>query len=217
MPLIESTAVSQTSPANWRHDYQGVAELNAALKAALAQTDLAHLAKKLGYQQPAILSTHLNSYILDQPYLGLVKGHYDLTMGSRGLLLALVKPLGMSSQLVNDVLDWIDRGIKAYKQSTPYVMVTTDYVVTPQHRPPLFALAMLNAQRKFEVAFEDFHPDSQVMIPNLQQRIAAHYKEHAGVLAFWGKIMSYHYHHVDGSVRVFDCASVVQEHQKEPE
>ena len=216
MSLMDSSAVSQASSANWRHDYQGVAQLNAALKAALAQTDLAHLAKKLGYNQPAILSTHLNSYILDQPYLGLVKGHYDLTMGSRGLLLALVKPLGLSPELVNDVLEWVDRGIKAYTQSTPFVIVKTDYVVTPQHRPPLFALAMLNGQRKLAVSFEDFHPDSQVMIPNLQQRIAAHYKEHAGELAFWGKIISYHYCHVDGSVRVFDCAGVVQANQKEP-
>lgn len=216
MSLIESTAVSQPRPAHWRHDYQGVAQLNAALKAALAQTDLERLAQQLGYPKTAILSTHLNSHILDQPYLGLVKGHYDLTMGSRGLLLALVKPLGLSSVLVNDVLEWIDRGIKAYTQSTPHLMVITDYVMTPQHRPPLFALAMLNAQRKLDVAFEDFHPDIEAMIPNLQKRIVAHYKEQAGALAFWGKIISYHYHHVDGKVRVFDCAGVVQANQKEP-
>jgi hypothetical protein len=136
-------------------------------------------------------------------------------MGTRGLLLALVKPLELSPLLVDEVLDWIDRGIKAYEQSPPYLMVKTDYVVTPQHRPPLFALAMLNGQRKLEVSFEDFHPDIQAMLPNLQKRILAHYKEQAGTLPFWGKITGYQYHHVNSHVTVFDCNGVVQANQKE--
>lgn len=174
-------------------------ELNTLLNQKLEGRDLTQLAKAIGYQNPKKCIHHLQSHVLNQPFLGLDQPHYDFRYSTPELIKKLVEALEIPESVLESALEEIETGIKRYNQNRPFVFVKTDFSI--KQRPlPIFALAALESRRRIPVDFEDFHNDKTAMYETLSKQIRSHFEEHQGQLDVWGKILGYHYHHVDGSI-----------------
>lgn len=166
-----------------------VSALNEALKQHLAAENIQALALSLGYSDPKTFAEHL-SQIVDQPFLGLDRGFYDLHYGSRGLIQKLAVHFEIEPGLLDRALAYIDEVLNHYNHFEPVVYV--DFEMSEQTRKKSLINRMPLAQRlRINLDFADFSLEPEAMLPGVQTKVCEHYLANHIFLAEWGRVKGY--------------------------
>ena len=179
-----------------------VATLNEALKQHLTGKDSQELAGSLGYNDPKSFEYHLTK-IIDQPYLGLHRGFYDLHYGSRVLIQKLVDQFDIPRDLLTETLDYVDQTIQAYEAFPPNIQV--DLVLSEQSKTKsIISRIPLAPHLKIDLNIEDYAHTAKDMFPLVQAKICDHYPKSETELLKWGQVKGYNFYYQQGASWRFD-------------
>jgi len=164
-------------------------EFKADLILGLEDRPHAEILKAMGYRNPSPQNLNRLKSVLDDEYLSLNSGGFDLKYSTPEFLLALGRVAGLnlktSRQRIEAIQQYLSDEWQAFK---PYIWVDTHFKRTTQ---PIFALAACESFRHlgFPKGFWRLPPEEQLR--KAQALARQHMAETEGTLSIWGKIHEY--------------------------
>ena len=174
----------------------------------------AEILKGMGYRKPSQQNLDRLKAVLDDEYLGLSRGGFDLKYSTPEFLLALgnVARLDMktSRQRIEAIQQYLSDEWQAFK---PYIWVDTHFKRTSQ---PIFALAACEFFRHlgFPKGFWRLPPEEQLR--KAQALARQHMAETEGDLSIWGKIQNYWFFYESRKAYILSPEGDVSSHQNGP-
>ena len=189
-------------------------EFKADLILGLEDRPHAEILKAMGYRNPSPQNLNRLKSVLDDEYLSLNSGGFDLKYSTPEFLLSLGRVAGLdlktSQQRIEAIQQYLSDEWQAFK---PYIWVDTHFKRTTQ---PIFALAACESFRHlgFSKGFWRLPLDGQ--LSKAQALARQHMAETEGDLSIWGKIQNYWFFYESCKAYILSPEGDVTGHQNGP-
>jgi hypothetical protein len=163
--------------------------LQTVLKNKLSETDMAWLAKQMGYGSVDKLQAKI-THTVECQYLGLDKNTFDFLYTQPEFIRRLSLVLDINSLFFNAIINEIQVELTRKKEKfTPYIFVETNFKRTTQ---PLFSLAFCESMRYIAIDKAIGILTLNQQLSHIQNLVTRHFQEHPHV-PVWGEVKHYIY------------------------
>jgi len=184
------------------------------IRKKLSQTPKDDILKKMGYHNLEAGRNRLNGLLESNDlYHWLKKGGFDMKYSSEAFLYQLAETVGLSEEMQKHLHRYQKRLDAIAKMSQPYIFIDTHF---KRKSEPIFVLAFMEGRRRIFIDKEALvYKRLDEALDYVGSIIKEHYRDSKGSLKMWGKIESYVYHHIDGTIWIFDKDGRIIENTEE--
>jgi hypothetical protein len=163
--------------------------LQIVLKNKLSETDIAWLAKQMGYGTVDKLQAKITLTVESQ-YLGLDKSTYDFVYTQPEFIRKLSLVLDINSLFFNAIINEIQVELTRQKEKfTPYIFIETNFKRTTQS---VFSLAFCESMRYIAIDKAIGILTLNQQLSHIQNLVIRHFQEHPHIF-IWGEVKHYIY------------------------